>query len=374
MLVTEYQEKLETFKPSYPAMVQINNKIKEIDRQLAAEVKAIKDSLKAAYEASMSQEEEMKKQIETLRSEVLDLQKRSIQYNILKREVDTNRSLYEGLLQRYKEVDVAGGVGANNIFIVDQAEMPSSPVLAATCRARCCWRLCLGLGAGLAAAYVLEQLDDTVRSPEELERITGLATLGIIPKVGVGAAAEAELADPRSALSEAYRSLCTALQFTTESGLPKTLVITSVGAVGRQVAHLAGDRAALRHDGPEGAAGRRRPAQPSLHKKLGCDNSIGLSNYLTGACTPPEALQATRHAQSCLHGVRPAAANAADLLGNARLHVAALGRARGLRPHRRRRSARDGPRRRGAAVERRGRHRVRRRRRAGAHRASCAAP
>ena len=115
-LTTEYQEKLETFKPAYPIMVQISNKIKEVDRQLVQEAQAIKDSLKAGYEGAKSQEEEMKKQIAMLRGEVLDLQKRSIQYNLIKREVDTNRQLYEGLLQRLKEVDVAGGSAANNVF------------------------------------------------------------------------------------------------------------------------------------------------------------------------------------------------------------------------------------------------------------------
>src|SRR5690606_22977328 len=74
----EYEEKLETFKPGYPAMVQIANKIKEIDRQLASEVKTIKSSLKAAYESSLSQELEMKKRIADLREEALDLQRRSI--------------------------------------------------------------------------------------------------------------------------------------------------------------------------------------------------------------------------------------------------------------------------------------------------------
>ena len=87
----------------------------------------------------------------------------------------------------------------------------------------------LGLGAAFAAAYVLEQLDDTVSSAEELERLAGLTTLGIIPKVEADTTAEAAIADPRSALSEAYRSLCTSLQFTTESGLPKSLAITSAG-------------------------------------------------------------------------------------------------------------------------------------------------
>src|SRR4029079_8637032 len=123
-LVSDYQQKLQTFKPDYPAMLEIKNTIAEIDRQLTSEVKAVRASLKAAYESSLNQENEQKARIESLRAEVLDLQRRSIQYNILKREVDSNTQLYNGLLQRFKEVDVAGGVQANNVFIVDKADLP----------------------------------------------------------------------------------------------------------------------------------------------------------------------------------------------------------------------------------------------------------
>ena len=111
-------------------MVQIKNQMDEIDRQLAGQAQTIKDSLKGAYEASLAQEEDMRKRVETLKQEVLDLQKRSIQYNIIKREVDTNRDLYTSLLQRYKEVDVASGVGANNVFVVDRAGLAGRAVVA----------------------------------------------------------------------------------------------------------------------------------------------------------------------------------------------------------------------------------------------------
>ena len=154
-LAIEYQQKLQIFKPDYPAMVQIKNQLDEIDRQLADEAKTLKESLKGAYEASLAQEKEMRNRIETLKADVLDLQKRSIQYNILKREVDTNRELYTSLLQRYKEVDVASGVGANNVFVIDRAGLGglSSPGLFRAIL----MSLALGLGAGLGAAYLLER-------------------------------------------------------------------------------------------------------------------------------------------------------------------------------------------------------------------------
>jgi succinoglycan biosynthesis transport protein ExoP len=318
-LVTEYQEKLETFKPGYPAMVQINNKIKETDRQLATEVKAIKDSYKAAFDASARQESEMKERIEVLRNEALDLQKRLIEYNILKREVETNRSLYEGLLQRYKQVDVAAGVTANNVFIVDSAQMPGAPSSPRLSRALLL-SVALGLGAGLAAAYVLEQLDDKVRSAEELEQITGLAILGIIPKVAKSEAADEALADPRSPLSEAYRSLCTSLQFSSEKGLPKTIAVTSTSpSEGKSITSLA----VARHFATLGQKVLLIDADlrnPSLHTRMGLDNSIGLSNYLTGACEPPETFQRTQIPNLAFMATGPLPPNAADLLGGTRIH------------------------------------------------------
>ncbi len=262
----------------------------------------------------------MKKQIETLKDEVLDLQKRSIEYNILKREVDTNRSLYEGLLQRYKEVDVAGGIGANNVFIVDKAELPGSASSPRMLQALLL-SLALGLAVGLGAAYVLEILDDTLRSVEELERVTGLATLGVIPHAPDGSTAEQEISDPSSGLSEAYRSLCTSLQFATDSGLPRTLFVTSSGP--REGKSLT-SRAIATQFATMGLKVLLVDADlrnPSLHKAFNVDNSIGLSNYLTGNCNPPDTFHKTSIANMALMSSGPLPPNAADLLAGPRLHT-----------------------------------------------------
>ena len=316
-LVTEYQEKLETFKPSYPAMVQISNKIAEIDRQLSNEVKTIRGSLKAAFESSLSQENELKSRIETLRGEALELQRRSIQYNILKRETDSNREIYNSLLQRFKEVDVAGGSGANNVFIVDKAELPRAPNTPPASRGLLL-ALVMGLGLGFGIAYVLEGFDDLVVTIEDIEKLVGLATLGVIPRAAEGMA-EIELQDPTSAISEAYRSLCTSLQFTTERGLPKTIMVTSSGpGEGKSITALA----IAQHFARMGLKVLVIDADlrnPSLHKKMTSDNSKGLSNYLIGACTPPEAMQQTDIANLAFMSSGPLPPNAADLLGSSRL-------------------------------------------------------
>jgi succinoglycan biosynthesis transport protein ExoP len=317
-LTTTYQEKLEILKPNYPEMIQIKNKIDEIDRQLGVEVETIRASHRAEYETAKAQEDEMKKRVKTLRSEALDLQKRKIQYNILKREVDTNRSLYKGLLQRYKEVEIAGGIGTNNVFVIDRAGLPRSPSSPRLLRALLL-TFVLGLGAGGAAAFVLEHLDNTVTTVEEFEQVSGLVSLGVVPIVSEGGSIEEELADPRSALSEAYRSLNTALSFTTEGGLPKSLVITSSGpGEGKSITALAiaGHFATL---GMKVLLIDADLRNPSLHKKLDLDHSVGLSNYLTGACTPPEAFQETSIKNLAFMATGPLPPNAADLLAGARL-------------------------------------------------------
>ncbi|WAT15942.1 GumC family protein [Xanthomonas fragariae] len=125
-LTTEYQQKLSTFKPDYPEMQRLKAQIEESRRQINGEVINIRQSLKATYDASVHQEEMLNQRIAGLRNSELDLQRRSIRYNMLKRDVDTNRQLYDALLQRYKEIGVASNVGVNNVTIVDTADVPTS--------------------------------------------------------------------------------------------------------------------------------------------------------------------------------------------------------------------------------------------------------
>ena len=317
-LTRDYEEKLEIFKPSYPTMVQIANKIKEIDRQLKDEVRSIRSSLKAAYVASRDQEAEMKKRIEALRGEVLALQRRSVQHNILKREVDSNRKIYNDLLQRYKQVDIAAGVGTNNVFVVDRAAVPGAPSTPRLGRALML-ALALGLGCGFGVAFLIETLDDRIRAPDELEEFSGLAMLGIIPKARSPEHFASELGDPNSASSEAYRSLATALQFSTESGLPRSIALTSSGpAEGKSSTSIA----LARHFANVGLKVLLIDAdlrKPTLHERLQRDNSEGLSNYLTGALEPPEAIQETDHPNLALMTSGPLPPNAADLLAGTRM-------------------------------------------------------
>ncbi len=286
----QYQERLQVYKPDYPAMLQLKGQLDELDRQIADELAAIRASVQAEYNAAVAQERLLLTQLGQLRDQSLDVDERSIQYNILKREVDTNRQLYDGLLQRYKQVQVAGNLGANNISIVDRAQVPGGRF-----KPNLGLNLIVGLFAGLMfgvlLALLLEFLDDTLKTPEDIEQRLKLAVIGVIPRVGKKQSLLQAALDLRSAFSEAYRSARTALQFSTDHGAPRILLVTSASpgegkstsalALARNFAQM-GRRVLL-------VEGDLR--NPSLARTLGLPPESGLSNVLTGACGLSDAAQ-----------------------------------------------------------------------------------
>jgi capsular exopolysaccharide synthesis family protein len=317
-LAAQYQDKLAFFKPAYPEMKRLQSQIDEIDRQINDAVSVVKTSIKAEYDAAVSNEKSLTDQLEKLKGDVTDAQNRNIQYTILQREVDTNRQLYDSLLQRYKEIGVAGGVGSNNISIVDTAAQPDAPYKPNLPR-NLGLALALGLLAGVGAAFAREQLDDTFKSPEDLEENLGLPLLGMIP-LSENAEDHAKLLDdPKSEISEAYRSLRTAVQFSTTTGFPRSLLITSsrpsegksttAVMLARNFADL-GMRVLLID------ADLRKP---SLHKHLNASTEVGLSNCLTGATPPPHAFQKTVVPRLTLITAGPLPPNPVELLAGSKM-------------------------------------------------------
>ncbi len=314
----QYQEQLRVFKPDYPDMIQLKARIDETARQMDLEAANIRNSLRVQYEAALANEKALNSQVTDLKASVLDLRGRSIRYNILQREVDTNRTLYDGLLQRFKEIGVAGGVSANNISIIDRAEAPRSPssprpvlnVLLA---------LLAGVLLGTTIAFLQEALDQKVRAPTDVEDTLGLPLLGALPDLKRGQAPLEALEDSRSHMAEAFQMVRSALQFSTADGLPKTLMVTSPApgagktttalAVARSVARL-GFRVLL-------IEGDLR--EPSLRKILPLTGELGLSSLLTGAAVLEETVQATSFPNLFVILAGQTAPNPAELLSGSRL-------------------------------------------------------
>jgi capsular exopolysaccharide synthesis family protein len=232
-LEAEYQEKLALYKPDFPIMAQLRKRIQtlasEIAQQSGTVAGATSGSLRADYAAAVARENALSAKVDQLKAAVMNLRERSIQYTILQREVDTNRSLYDALLQRYKEVGVAGGVGTNNISVVDRAETPGRP-FKPNLALNIMIGLVFGLLLGFGTAFAIEWIDDTIKTPDDVNAKLGLTSLGVIPVAAKDAGVREQLEDPRSQVAEAYQSVRTALQFSTDHGVPRTLLITSTRA------------------------------------------------------------------------------------------------------------------------------------------------
>jgi succinoglycan biosynthesis transport protein ExoP len=319
-LQAEYQEKLTTFRPDYPDMVRLRTRLDAIERTIQAETNRTaggrSNTYLAEFRAAANEERTLQSRVNALKGAVLDERGRSIQYNILQRELDANRGLYDALLQRYREIGISGGVGTNTVSIVDRAEpagAPYTPDLTLNLMIGAA----LGFMLGALAALGLDILNDVIKTPDDVRQKLGLASLGMIPQKAGNAPFMDDLKDRTSAVSEAYFSLSSALQFTSETGTPKSLLITSSRAAeGKSSTTLAlaqnfarlGNRVLLVD------ADLRKPAFVT-----GLDSGEGLSKLLTNSDPLSAHVLDTEFENLTLLPCGPLPPNPAELLASTRL-------------------------------------------------------
>ncbi|MBL8304614.1 MAG: polysaccharide biosynthesis tyrosine autokinase, partial [Ideonella sp.] len=295
-LDAEYQENAKLFKDDFPKMRQLKAQMDDLDAKINGEIEGILNSVKNQLDTARRQEALIRTRLKETRSEIVSGQEQGVDFNLYKREVDTNRELYNGLLQQVKEVGVAGGVETNNVQVVDKAQVPLFPYKPKL-PLNAAIGLVAGLVLGLAFIFLLESFDDSIKFADEVEKILAVPLLGVIPKVKAasGKSSLALLAhtDPRGHVAEAYRSVRTALQFSTSDGAPRRLVITSTTKnEGKSTTALAlavnfaqlGSKVVLID------ADMRNP---TVHKYLLMGNGHGLSNYLAGSHPEGELVRPT---------------------------------------------------------------------------------
>ena len=318
-LQADYSQKRVYMKPDHPEMQSLQSQIDELTRQIsqaAAQASAGRNNtLLAEYRSALAAERGLQSKVSALKGDVLDLRGRSIRYNILQREVDTNRSLYDALLQRYKEIGVAGGVGTAPVSIVDRATVPGMPYKP-NLFTNLLFGLGLGLIAGLGGAIVLEFLNDKIRTREDVRHKLGLPCLGVVPKTQAKGTFVEDLKNPTSIVSEAYSAIVAALRFSTETGMPKVLLVTSTqSGEGKSSTALAlsqnfarRDRKVLLID-----SDLRKPAFKAASDK------VGLSKLLTTEDALSDHVLKTQHPNLALLSSGPVPPNPADLLSTPRI-------------------------------------------------------
>jgi len=287
------------FGPAYPKVAQLNNQLKEIDRQLQVETKKAVDRLRGQYEAALQRESMLRGALEKQKQEANRLNESAIDYSLLKRDVETNRQLYEGLLEKLKEAGVTAGLRSNNFRIVDAARVPTAPIEPNIPR-NLSFALLLGIISGVGLAFLLENMDNTVRTTEQAQMISALPSLGMIPlgskassngsrQLAFAASKEAvEMVTqvrPQSQMAESYRALRTSLLLSNLGSPPKVILVTSARPQEGKTTTATNSAIVLTQKGARVLLVDADLRRPSIHKTLGVGPRSGLSNVLTGSAT-----------------------------------------------------------------------------------------
>ncbi len=312
----EYAKSLVQYEPEYPTAQALAEQIRTLDASIAREEARLPAGRARAYSDAARREATLRQEVEQLKVQLNQQQRDAIQYNIFQREADTNRELFDSLLQRYKEIGVAG-VALSNISVVDTAripDVPSSPKLMIN--------LALALVGGLALAFVvvlaLEQIDEGLKDPSSATTLLHVPFLGAVPQFEYESASEV-LSDVKSEMVEAYLSVQSNLAFSTEHGFPRSLLVTSSRpAEGKTTSSLA-LASVLGRTGKKVLLIDADMRSPSVHHFFGHSNDRGLSNYLVGDEDWKGMVLPTKHSGLEIMTAGPTPPSAAELLSGERI-------------------------------------------------------
>lgn len=326
-LEAQYLKLGEKYKPDYPEMKRLQTQMEVIQKRLNGETQKVMASIKADYEASLKKEGLLRAAFEKQKAKAMEMKQKAIQYNILKREADTNKELYRGLLQRMKEAGVSAGITASNIQVVDYAELPTRPFkpnkelnLLLACL--------VGLFLGVGLAFFCEYLDNTIKTPEDVEGLVRLPSFGLIPEIskerrkllGAGQSYIVELithGHPRSMLAEAYRNIRTSLLLSFSERPPQTIVVSSPNPAEGKTTTAINTAIALSQTGARVIIIDADLRKPRLHQILARGNGLGLSNFLSGRTSLESIITPTRIPNLSFIPAGPLPPNPSELIGSA---------------------------------------------------------
>lgn len=323
-LLAEYKQLSATFKPMYPKMVQLKAQMDDIEASIYEEKQAILDSIKNDYDTAVKTEEYLAERTEEQKLRAMDLEEKATQYKIYQRGVETNKSIYQSLLQRSKEIEATVGASVTNIEVIDTARAPLFPFKPRV-RINLALGFILGLMGGVGVAFLFEFFDNTIKNPDEMTDRFGIPVLGIIPfdksvEDDPKLMALKSFNEPRSPVAEAFRTTMTSVRLSVADSPPKTLLITSIlPGAGKTTlssnscfSYLEDDERCLLID-----VDLRKP---SLHRvfKDGLRGK-GLSSVLSGMATLSEVITQTDYPGLDFISSGPLPPNPAELLSSKRM-------------------------------------------------------
>jgi len=313
----------------HPDMIKLNSAIDNAEAKLQGELAKVVQSVRNEYLSAQSKERSLLSELESQKAGALALNRKGIAYDVLRRDAESNKQIYEALLQRAKETGISGELKASNIRIVDEAEVPRYPIRPNT-RRDLLFGFLGGLVAGVGLAFFMDYIDNRLKNPDEIRQHLGISFLGLLP-----ALREADLKDGQQPLltskvpdnfAEAFRRVRTAVQFSTAEEGCRTVLVTSTQPTEGKTLIAANLAISLSQAGQRVLLIDADMRKPRQHELLQVKQSPGLSNLLVGSATTNDTMRRT----GSLLWVMPSGTNPpnpAELLGSARFRslVSSLG-------------------------------------------------
>jgi len=276
----------------HPAMINVNAQMADNQRQLDLETSKALWSIKNDYDTAVLNERTLAQNLEAAKEDAQDLSRKSVGYNVMEREAKSNRQVYESLLQREKELRVSNNSRANNVRIVDRAEVPKSP-LAPTGRRTWFTSLAIGLVVAIAVAFGLDYMNDTIKTPEDVARRLKLPFLGLVPSVRGDKHPVLASSHVPHDFGEAFRSLRTSLISKFPDSGTKLLTVTSAQPLEGKTTTACNIAMALAYGGSRVLLIDADMRRPGLHRPLRLTNERGLSQVLIGQARVRDVIQRT---------------------------------------------------------------------------------
>ena len=321
--ILEAEQNVEELSKKYgekhPVMIRASGELATLKDKREQEIRSIIKSVKNEYDLARANEKSLQNMLSKTKDETVGLNEKFIQYRILNREAETNRQLYEGLIQRLKEQSVTEKIQTVNVWVVDEAKTPESPSKPRKGR-NILLGIILGLFGGIGLAFFIEYLDNTVKSQDEAESRFGVPVLGVVSllKAKEKSIEQIVVNEPSSAFAESYKAIRTSILLSSAGAHPKCILISSTAikdgktttAVNLAAAFSLYDNKVLLID--------TDLRKPRMHKLFDLNNEKGLSTYLAGA-SDMEIIQKCPGANLDIITSGPVPPNPSELLGSIRM-------------------------------------------------------
>lgn len=310
---------MERYGEKYPDVIKVNANIQDATRQLQLEISKAVDAIHNDYQSALAEEATLTAALEEQKGAATDLNRKGAGYTVLEREAQSNRQIYEALLQREKELQVASNSRGNNVRMMDHAEVPNAPFSPNPSR-----NLLLGALAGLALAIGLalgvDYLDDTIKTPEDIIRTLKIPLLELVPSVENNEHPLLTGTVPHE-FSEAFRSLRTSLVFSCGGESTRLVLVTSAQPLEGKTTTACNLAIVLAYAGVRVLLIDADMRKPSVHRALGLENARGLSDLLTGQAPATEVVQRLADPDLWVMTAGRTPLNPSELLGSVRMNA-----------------------------------------------------